>query len=114
MKQDHGHNHKGHTNVNVRVGCKAFIQFHIDEDGKWTATRHDIEYNHPLCSPSKRHLFPSHRQVSEDDILFVKQLGKSGVGVANAYYVLKKQVGGSPSLGVWFARCIQQAQSIQR
>ena len=99
LKQDKGHNHKSHTNVDVRTGCKTFIQFHIDKDAKWTATHHDIEHNPPLCSPSKLHLLPSHQEVSDEDILFIKQLRESGVGVAEAYRVLKKQVGGSPSLG---------------
>jgi len=52
-----------------------------------------------LCSPSKRHLLPSHREVYEEDILFVKQLRELGIGIADAYRVLKKQAGGSPSLG---------------
>ena len=82
----------------IRTGCKAFIQFHIDEDGKWLAPQHEIEYNHPLRSPNKQHLLPSHRQVSEDDILFVKQLRESGIGIADTCCVLKKQVGGSPCL----------------
>ena len=99
FKQDKGKNHKDHTNIDVRTGCKALIQFHIDEDGKWIATRHVIEHNHALCSPSKRHLLPSHREVSEEDILFVKQLRESGIGVADTYRVLKKQACGSPSLG---------------
>ena len=32
----------------LRQVYKEFIQFHIDEDGKWVATRHKIEYTHPL------------------------------------------------------------------
>ena len=60
FKHNKGQNHKGQTNVEVRTGCKTFIQFYIDEDGKWIATRHDIKHNHPLCNPSKQHLLPSH------------------------------------------------------
>ena len=48
FKQDKCQHHKDHTNVDVRTGCKAFIQFHIDEDGKWNVTRHDTEHNHAL------------------------------------------------------------------
>ena len=99
FKQNKGQNHKDYTNTDVRTSCKAFIQFHIDEDGKWIVTHHDTEHNHALCSPSQRQLLPSHREVSKEDILFFKQLRDSGIGVADAYHVLKKQVGGSPSLG---------------
>jgi len=99
FKQDKCQKHKDHTNVVARIGCKEFIRFHIDEDGKWLATRHETEHNHPLCSPGKRHLLPSYREVSEDDILFVKQLIYLGIGVANTYRVLKKQAGGPPYLG---------------
>jgi len=60
FKQDKCQYHKDHTNVDVRTGCKAFVQFHIDEDGKWIVTRHDTEHNHALHSPSKQHLLPSH------------------------------------------------------
>ena len=43
FKHNKGQNHKGQTNVEVRTGCKTFIQFYIDEDGKWIATQHDTE-----------------------------------------------------------------------
>jgi len=32
FKQDKGWKHRDHMNVDVKTGCKAFIQFHIDED----------------------------------------------------------------------------------
>ena len=34
FKQDKVQNHKDHTNIDVRIGWKAFIKFHIDEDIK--------------------------------------------------------------------------------
>jgi len=72
--------------VDVKIGCKAFIQFQIDEDENWVVTWHESEYNHPLYSPSKWHLLSSHREIFEDDILFVKQLRESGIGVADMGY----------------------------
>ena len=54
--------HKDCTNVDVRAGCKAFILFHINEDEKWIVTWHESEHNHPLCSPSTRHLLASHEK----------------------------------------------------
>jgi len=39
-------------------------------------------------------MLPSHQEVSEYDILFVKQFRDSGVGVADAYRMLNKQGGG--------------------
>jgi len=99
LKQDKCQHHKDHTNVDVRTGCRAFIQFHIDEGGKWIVTRYDTEHNHALCSLSKRHLLHLYREASEGDILFVKQLREAGIGVADAYRMLKKQAGGSPYLG---------------
>jgi len=98
FKQDKGQKHKDHTNVDVGTGCKACIQFHIDEDEKWLATRCETDHNHPLCSSDKRHLLPSHRQVSEDDILFFKQLRVSGIGITDTYRVLNKQARGPPCL----------------
>ena len=54
FKLDKGQNYKEHNNVDGSTCCKTFIQFHIDEDSKWIATRHDVKHNHPLCSPSKQ------------------------------------------------------------
>jgi len=99
FKQDKGQKHKDHTNVDITTSCKAFIQFHIDENEKWIALWHETENNHPLCNPNKRHMLPSHWEVPEDDILFVKQLREPRIWVADTYCVLKKQLGGSPSLG---------------
>jgi len=53
-----------------------------------------------LRSLSKRYLLPSHREVSEEDTLFVKQLSESRIGVTDAYRMLKKQARGSSSLGM--------------
>ena len=38
---------------------------------------------------------PSHQEVSDENILFVKQFRESGIGVADAFHVLKKQSRGS-------------------
>ena len=46
-----------------------------------------------------RHLLPFHRELSEDYILFIKQLRDSDIGVANTYRVIKKQTRGTPCLG---------------
>ena len=54
---------------------------------------HNIQHNHALCSPCKRHLLPLHREVFEEDILFVKQLMELGIGIVYAHHVLKKQAG---------------------
>jgi len=38
--------------VDVRIDYKVFIQFHIDENEKWIAIRHESEHNHPLHGSS--------------------------------------------------------------
>jgi len=66
---------------------------------------HIIEYNHLLCSPSKRYLLPSQREVSEEDILFVKQLRKLGIRIGDAYPVLKKHRE-DLIVGLWLEECV--------
>ena len=85
---------KQYKQLNARTGCKAYIQFHVDKNGRCTITKHNTEYNRPMCSPSKRHLLPSCRKVPENDIQYIKQLSDSGVPVVDAVQLLEKQAEG--------------------
>ena len=57
---------KCYSKLDVRSSCKAFIQFDVDENGVWTVTRHEKEYNHELCGSSKTHILRSHRRVTKN------------------------------------------------
>ena len=72
------------------------IQFNIDLDGKWIVTKHVAKHNHPLGSSNKRYLLPSHRKVSSEDLMFVKELKDARIGVVDAFCSLIKLAGGAP------------------
>ncbi|KAI0487946.1 hypothetical protein KFK09_027769 [Dendrobium nobile] len=38
----------------VRTGCKAFVQFTVDEKGQWKVTQLGVEHNHDLVKPKER------------------------------------------------------------
>lgn len=40
----------------VRTGCKAFVQFTVDEKGQWKVTQLGAEHNHDLVKPKERHV----------------------------------------------------------
>jgi len=65
-----------------------------DKNRTWTVTKHKTEYNHPICSPNKGHLLPSHQKVLEYNIQYIKQLSDSGFSVADAIRLLEKQAEG--------------------
>ena len=88
-KKTNGTRCKQYTKLNVRTGCKAYIQFHVDKNGTWNVTTHNTEHNHPMGSPSKRHFLPSQRKVLENDVQYIKQLSDSGVPVADAIRLLE-------------------------
>ncbi|KAK1258890.1 60S ribosomal protein L18a [Acorus gramineus] len=49
---------------NIRVGCKARIQFWKTEDGKWIVHDFFEGHVHVLSTPRKTHLLRSHREVT--------------------------------------------------
>ena len=62
---------KCYSKLDVQSGCKAFIQFDVDENGVWTVTIHEKEHNHELCDSSKTHLLRSHRRVTKNQLIYL-------------------------------------------
>ncbi|KAL3630327.1 hypothetical protein CASFOL_023311 [Castilleja foliolosa] len=88
-----------YSRLDVRTKCPCFIRFSVDEVGLWYVTDHVTNHNHDLCPPQSSHLLRSHRKVSATQLLYLQELKKSGVGVADGFRVLKNQCGGSPFVG---------------
>lgn len=85
--------------LNIRSGCKAFVQFHISEDGVYRVIKHNMVHNHPMIPADKRHLLRSQRKVNKDQKQFISNLKSSGVQVSDAIRVLRNEAGGSPNVG---------------
>ncbi|XP_019157521.1 PREDICTED: protein FAR1-RELATED SEQUENCE 5-like [Ipomoea nil] len=90
---------RAYSKIDIRTGCGACVQFDVGEDGLWTVTKHVKVHNHELCAVDKSHLLRSHRNVGDNQLLYLKDLKKSGVAMADGIRFLKHQAGGSPLIG---------------
>ncbi|XP_019178877.1 PREDICTED: protein FAR1-RELATED SEQUENCE 7-like [Ipomoea nil] len=90
---------RAYSKIDTRSGCGACVQFDVGEDGLWTVTKHVKVHNHELCAVDKSHLLRSHRNVGDNQLLYLKDLKKSGVAMADGIRFLKHQAGGSPLVG---------------
>ncbi|XP_019166930.1 PREDICTED: protein FAR1-RELATED SEQUENCE 5-like [Ipomoea nil] len=90
---------RAYSKIDIRTGCGACVQFDVGEDGLWTVTKHVKVHNHELCAVDKSHLLRSHRNVGDNQLLYLKDLKKSGVAMAYGIRFLKHQAGGSPLIG---------------
>ncbi|XP_019161905.1 PREDICTED: protein FAR1-RELATED SEQUENCE 7-like [Ipomoea nil] len=90
---------RAYSKIDTRSGCGACVQFDVGEDGLWTVTKHVKVHNHELCAVDKSHLLRSHRNVGDNQLLYLKDLKKSGVAMADGIRFLKHQARGSPLVG---------------
>ncbi|XP_019189427.1 PREDICTED: protein FAR1-RELATED SEQUENCE 7-like [Ipomoea nil] len=90
---------KAYSKIDIRTGCGACVQFDVGKDGLWTVTKHIKVHNHELCAVDKSHLLRSHRNVGDNQLLYLKDLKKIGVAMADGIRFLKHQAGGSPLIG---------------
>jgi len=72
----------------TRTGCKAMVQFQINDALEWTLNRHDDVYNHRLVPSGQRHLMRSARIILKEDVEFLHKMVESGIGLTKAYRVL--------------------------
>ncbi|XP_031131701.1 protein FAR1-RELATED SEQUENCE 5-like [Ipomoea triloba] len=90
---------KCYTKIDTRTGCDAMCQFDLDSSGKWVVTKHVKEHNHELCPASASYMLRSHRNVSVDQLTYLKDMKRSGVPLSDGIRFLKHQSGGSPFVG---------------
>uniref|UniRef100_A0A7N0RBL2 SWIM-type domain-containing protein n=1 Tax=Kalanchoe fedtschenkoi TaxID=63787 RepID=A0A7N0RBL2_KALFE len=83
----------------TRTGCQAFIQFSINQEGRYTVQRHEMEHTHDFSDIRKRHLMRSQRSISDEQIELLKSFRKCGIKLSDAIRFLKCQYGGSPNIG---------------
>ncbi|KAL2942107.1 Protein FAR1-RELATED SEQUENCE 5, partial [Bienertia sinuspersici] len=99
LKDDSKKRTRCYDKIDMRTDCKAFLQFQIGKDGVWTCVRHEMVHNHEMVPLEKRHLLRSQRNVNNEQLHFMSTLKSSGVQVADAIRVMRKEAGGSPMVG---------------
>lgn len=100
FKIDSGPRPKVYKKLDVRCGCKAFIQFDVcKHTGKYVVVKHHMVHNHSMVPVDKRHLIRSHRNVSNEDYAMISNMKNCGVRVSDAVRCLRKEVGGEANLG---------------
>ncbi|KAI5673818.1 hypothetical protein M9H77_14182 [Catharanthus roseus] len=97
MKSDKGKGEKAYTKVDFRMGCKAMIEFRLNDESGWTVSRHDVSHNHGFCDLNQRHFMHSQRQVTKNNTGYLQELKDIRVSIAVWLRVLKKQYAVMPS-----------------
>ena len=81
---------KCYSKLDVQSGCKAIVQFDVDENGVWTVTRHEKEHNHELCGSSKTHLLRLYGRVTKNQMIYLQHLKEIEIPVCDGIRLLKK------------------------
>ncbi|XP_020426620.1 protein FAR1-RELATED SEQUENCE 5 [Prunus persica] len=83
----------------TRCGCLARIKISCHLNDKYRVIEFVSEHNHVTTSPSKTHLFRSHRKITLAQIAEVDMVDSSGIAPKAALEFLSRQAGGRESLG---------------
>ncbi|KAI5659331.1 hypothetical protein M9H77_28124 [Catharanthus roseus] len=59
MKSNKGKGEKAYTKVHFHIGCKAMIEFQLNDEGGWTVSRHDVNHDHGFCDLNQRNYMRS-------------------------------------------------------
>ncbi|KAI5356047.1 hypothetical protein L3X38_008942 [Prunus dulcis] len=91
-------NVKSHR-AETRCGCLARMKISCQLNDKYCVIEFVSEHNHVTTSPSKTHLFRSHRKITLAQIAEVDMADSSGIAPKAALEFLSRQAGGRESLG---------------
>ncbi|CAA0812843.1 Protein FAR1-RELATED SEQUENCE 11 [Striga hermonthica] len=76
---------RGHT----RCGCQAKMSVKkSQDDGMWIVSCFIEQHNHPLTTPNKVHLLPSHRIVSTTKKALVQQFSEANIPISQQVMLL--------------------------
>ncbi|KAI5673075.1 hypothetical protein M9H77_13439 [Catharanthus roseus] len=78
----------------TRVGCKAMMKINCRVTGCYQVVQVIHEHNHSLCSPSKTHLFRSHRNLSSVQAPGADIARSVGITPKATIDFMSKQIGG--------------------
>ncbi|CAL2259711.1 unnamed protein product [Prunus armeniaca] len=83
----------------TRCGCLARMKISCHLNEKYRVIEFVYEHNHMTTSPSKTHLFRSHRKITLAQIAEVDMVDSSGIAHNAALEILGKQAGRREILG---------------
>ncbi|BFG31912.1 hypothetical protein CerSpe_181860 [Prunus speciosa] len=83
----------------TRCGCLARMKISCHLNEKYHVIEFVSEHNHVTTSPSKTHLFRSHRKITLAQIVEVDMADSSGIAPKATLEFLSRQAGGRESLG---------------
>jgi hypothetical protein len=90
-----GHAEIGSSHATTRTGCKALIKFSVSREGVWTVQKIELDHNHVLATPKKKHMLRSQRHVIDADRQLIAQIREAGMRPMQVYEFMKQFYGGA-------------------
>jgi hypothetical protein len=90
-----GYAETGASHATIRMGCKALIKFTFRREEIWTVQKVELNHNHTLATPKKKHMLKSQRQVINADRHLIAQIREAGMKPTQVYEFMKQFYGGA-------------------
>jgi hypothetical protein len=90
-----GYAETGSSHATTRTGCKALIKFSVSREGVWTVQKIELDHNHVLATPKKKHMLRSQRHVIDADRQLIAQIREAGMRPMQVYEFMKQFYGGA-------------------
>ncbi|XP_027067533.1 protein FAR1-RELATED SEQUENCE 5-like [Coffea arabica] len=83
----------------TRCDCSARMKINCRQAGKYRVVQFIAEHNHELSTPSKTHLFKSHKHMTIAHKAEIEMARICGIAPKQSIELMSKQVGGRENLG---------------
>jgi hypothetical protein len=90
-----GYAETGASHATIRMGCKALIKFTFRREEIWTVQKVELNHNHTLVIPKKKHMLRSQRQVIDADKHLIAQIREARMKPTQVYKFMKQFYGGA-------------------
>src|SRR5438105_15949739 len=80
-----GHAETGSSRASTRTDCKALVRFSVSREGIYTVQKVELDHNHVLATPKKKHMLRSQRQVIDADRQLTGQIREAGMRPTQVY-----------------------------
>ncbi|XP_016206425.1 protein FAR1-RELATED SEQUENCE 5-like [Arachis ipaensis] len=91
---------KKEPRLKTRTGCEARMDVKfVPETGRWHIFYFSDEHNHDLLDTQFSAMLPTHRKMSEADIMQMMNMLKSGISTSQIFRLLASQAGGYEFVG---------------
>ncbi|XP_021757130.1 protein FAR1-RELATED SEQUENCE 5-like [Chenopodium quinoa] len=89
----------------TRVGCSAMIKLSSRINGRFRIIKFEPQHNHVLSTPSKTHLFRSHRSINSSQASELDMACSSGIAPKASMELMSRRAGGRDNLGFLLVDC---------